>query len=101
MIAQLIRQAAKDCLTEEIRMGALFGEVTSMNPLTVQVEQKLILQEPRLVLPIELQKHTVTVTFGQETQEIVIHPGLQTGDRVILIRTAEYFVVAGRLAAGS
>lgn len=100
MIAELIKEAARGCIAEEVKAQLMFGKVTRVSPLAVTVENRLVLEGERLILSKELEKREVSVTFGEETQEIMLHPGLQAGDTVILVRLGGYFYIAGRLSAG-
>lgn len=100
MIAELIKEAARGCIAEEVKAQLMFGKVTQASPLAVTVENRLVLEGERLILGKELEKREVSVTFGEETQEIMLHPGLQAGDTVILVRLGGYFYIAGRLSAG-
>ncbi|MGI5894273.1 MAG: DUF2577 family protein [Candidatus Merdivicinus sp.] len=99
MLAKLIKQAASACIAENFQTGILFGSVTHTDPLAVMIEDHLILQGDRLILPLELQKKTVSITVEGKAQILEIHPGLRVGDQVALARLNDYFLITGRIHA--
>ncbi len=100
MLAELIREAAKQCVSEEVHDELIFGTVTQCAPLTVTIENKLVLQGNYLILPKELERREISLTFADETKTVVLFPGLQTGDSVALVRMGDYFLIAGRINLG-
>jgi hypothetical protein len=74
---------------------AVFGTVQQINPLEVNVDQRLTLDEDFLVVPEHLTEHKVTVGG----QEIPIRRGLEIGDKIVMVRQhgGLNFVVVGRL----
>ena len=100
MIAELIKEAARNCIAEQVKAELLFGTVEGLSPPAVSVENRLLLEGDRLILARELEKRSVSLQFDGETREIELHPGLQGGDIGVLIRLGGYFYVAGRLSAG-
>lgn len=100
MIAELIKETARNCIAEQVKAEMLFGTVTGISPPAVSVENRLVLEGDRLILSKELERRSVSATFGGETKEIELHPGLQIGDTVAVVRLGGYFYIAGRLSAG-
>lgn len=77
----------------------VYGTVISVNPLEVQVDQKLTLKEEQLKLTRAVMDYEVEITVDHETEEtdghihkykgrkkIKIHNGLVEGDKVTMIR---------------
>jgi hypothetical protein len=96
MMLNAIKQAAVDALEASNPATVMFGTVTKSNPLEVNVDQRFTLDADFLIVPelmtryeIDL-RHNHTAPGGSTgdglTQLIVIRPGLQAGDRVVLIR---------------
>jgi hypothetical protein len=77
-----IKQAALDALEASKPVAVLFGTVTKMNPLEVNVDQRFTLDADFLILPESLTRCTMTVNGT----EYVVRRGLQAGDRVALLR---------------
>mgnify|MGYP005913099381 CR=1 FL=1 len=104
----LIKQAAVEAVNAGSPMGLLFGKVTSIDPLTVQVNQKLILTEEFLVLTYAVKDHYRDMTVNHMTEnasggsgdaayaahnhhyvgrkQFLIHNDLQVGEHVALLK---------------
>ena len=81
-------------------VNVLAGEVKSVNPITVLVDQRFILDADFLVVPESLTKYEIDLkhfhaypadTISEKTatalnNKIVIRPGLAAGNKVLLIR---------------
>lgn len=81
-LVNLIREASITAFERSNPVAVMFGTVTKTNPLEVNVEQRFTLTRDFLVLTERLTEYRVTV----EGQQITIRRGLQTGDKVILLR---------------
>lgn len=77
----------------------LFGEVTSVSPLKIFVEQKMTLTSAQLVLTRNVTDYAVDVSVDWETEDanehshkvvgdkkITIHNGLKIDDKVVLLK---------------
>lgn len=124
-LVRAIKKAAREAWEASKPVNVFFGEVKSVNPLKINVEQKMILGKAQLVLARNVTEHKVSITAGnikdyyykgsapdKETlpvspshvhavgeMEITIHNDLKVGDEVILIRQQEgqKFVVIDRI----
>lgn len=81
-LLETIKKAGAGAVEAGNPVHVLFGTVLRVNPLEVNVHQRLTLTEDFLVLPESLTRYTVNVG----DREIVIREGLSAGDRVILLR---------------
>ena len=81
-LVNLIKQASLGAIESSNPVAVMFGTVTKTNPLEVNVEQRFTLTRDFLVLTERLTEYSVTI----EGQQITIRRGLQTGDKVILLR---------------
>lgn len=78
----IIRKASLGAVSNTNPMAALYGNVLSVNPLEISVEQRFSLPASALVIP-----------------ETIMKLGLQSGDRVLLLRIqgGQSYVVLDRV----
>lgn len=82
-----IKVAAMKAVEASQPSDFVFGKVSSVSPLQVKVEQKLILGSAQLVLTRNVTDHSVNMTIGENVkQKVTIHNGLKIGDEVILLK---------------
>lgn len=89
----------------------MFGEVASVNPIRIVVDQKLQLGKNQLIIPEHLTNHSVAVTLNWETEveqehshriikpkSLMVMSGLKVGESVILLRQrgGQQYLVVGR-----
>ena len=66
----------------------VYGTVTSVRPLEVQVDQKLTLKEEQLKLSRTVMDHEVEMSMNGGAKQIYkVHNALIQGDKVTMIRT--------------
>jgi hypothetical protein len=108
----IIKQAALDVIKNSNPTAIQFGTVVSISPLEISVDQRLILTEAFLIVPESMTrfeidlKHVHTVPGLSTTNEsliekIVIRKGLESGDKVILLRVqgGQQFVVMDKVVS--
>ena len=94
-----IKTAAMNAVETSKPCDFLFGKVTSVSPIEVNIEQKLTLDSAQLVLTRNVTDYSVDVTVDLNTEysnehshkiegvkKITIHNGLKIGDEVILLK---------------
>lgn len=54
-LLQAIKQAAKEAVEQAEPVAVLSGSITKLNPLTVQIEQKLVLTKEFLIVTKEVK----------------------------------------------
>lgn len=123
-IIKKVHQAAIDAMESTKPVNVYFGEVMSVSPLKIDVEQKMILGEKQLILTRNVTDFKTKITAGNiknyyytgdvnsgtapvspshvhavGTIDITVHNGLAVGDGVILIRQQEgqKFIVVDRI----
>lgn len=123
-IVKKVHQAAIDAMESTKPVNVYFGEVMSVSPLKIDVEQKMILGEKQLILTRNVTDFKTKITAGNiknyyytgdvnsgtapvspshvhavGTIDITVHNGLAVGDGVILIRQQEgqRFIVVDRI----
>ncbi|MNC10681.1 hypothetical protein D3C75_583480 [compost metagenome] len=101
-----IRQAALTGMEAGKPAAIMFGEVVAGNPLQVNVDQRFTLDADFLILPESLTRleldlsHTHGSSERGLTDPVVIRPGLQAGDKVILLRVqgGQQFLILDKVA---
>lgn len=96
---QAMKSAAVEAMKATKPVNVYFGEVQSVNPLKINVEQKMLLGEGQLILTRNVTDFDTTVTMNRESQQITIHNSLKAGNSVILVRQQEgqKFIVLDRI----
>lgn len=87
-----IKQAAMEVFEASKPVAVMTGTVTKIDPLEVNVDQRLPLDADLLIVPETLTRYTIQIG----NTEYVIRPGLQVSDRVILLRVQggqEYLIL--------
>jgi hypothetical protein len=116
-----IKKAAKEAVEASQPTDFCFGKVTSISPLNIMIEQKLILTPAQLVLTRNVTdfKTKVTIDWNTEnksggsgesafeshnhsivgTKEITVHNSLAVGDKVVLLQKkgGQKYLVIDRL----
>ena len=112
-LVESIKKAALDAVANSDPSAVLFGKVTGVAPLKIQINQKLILEEACLVLTRNVTEYDLDITPDEWTTEsadshrhgitgkksIKVHNALEEGDEVILIRQAggQQYIVLDRV----
>lgn len=102
-LVETLKRSAIEAVKAEKPVNVCFGEVISISPLKIGVEQKLTLGEKQLILSRNVTNYTITVsvnwTHESGEKKITVHNGLAVGDGVILIRQQEgqKFIVVDRI----
>lgn len=69
----IVKQIAKGVTDSSAPCDVCFGVVTSVNPLVITVEQKLVLTEEFLILTKNVKDYTVDVTMNWQTETKVLN----------------------------
>lgn len=95
-LLETIKKAGAGAVEAGNPVAVLYGTVTKIDPLEVNVHQRLTFTEDFLVIPERLTRYEVdlmhrhTAADGQTgealTEKVAIREGLQVGDRVLLLR---------------
>lgn len=120
-LVKMIKKAAIEAVNASKPANIVFGKVTSANPLSIQIDQKLTLGKAQLVVSEHLTDHVVSVDVNWETvntgggsgeasfashkhnitgnKTITVHNALAVGDKVILMQIAggQKYVVIDRI----
>lgn len=126
-LAQLIQTLSLNAIEQGKPMNICFGIVETINPLSIRLDQKLILKEKSLILTNAVRDYKTKFTFdnpnikqvyttwdmsesSESTEnkiafkekiqhEVTIYNGLNKGDKVLLLRVqgGQKFIVLDRL----
>lgn len=97
MLSDILKRIAASAPGAEL----LFGTVGSASPLTVTVDSRFTLPEEALLIPEGLEKLTLRVAHDKGeasvTEEFILQPGLQAGDKVILTAMGGQYLILDRI----
>lgn len=98
-----IKRAALSAVQASMPSGLYFGVVTSINPLNISVEQKMILTEEQLILTNMVRDFEVSATLNGEKQSYIMRFALKVDENVILLRMqgGQKYLVLDRIEIGS
>lgn len=107
-MVELIKQAAIEAVKESKPTSIVFGQVTSINPLKISIDQKLILTSAQLILTNNVRDYDLEMSVNHFTENTSggigepsfalhdhaylgkktfrVHNGLILGDEVIMIQ---------------
>lgn len=110
-----IKRAAIDAVNATMPSGVYYGYVTSLTPLKINVEQKMVLTEKQLVLSTLVQDFEVEMTVDHTTEfetcdsmhnhkyqgrkMFKVHLGLKLNEKVMLLRVqgGQQYIVLDRV----
>lgn len=92
-LLRLIKSTAVEAVNASKPADAVFGTVLSLSPMTIQVEQKLVLSQNQLVMTRTVRGYTTgNRSGGSGEASFASHnhtvSGLQVGDKVVLLQVA-------------
>lgn len=98
-LSQLIKKAAVEAVDASKPVGYVFGEVTSIDPLTIEIDRKLPLPGDVLILTRAVTEYTTTISSPTSTERITVHNALKIGEKVILARmqSGQRYIVLDRV----
>ncbi len=124
-LIKTVKRAALDAVNASKPVETCFGKVTSVSPLKILVEQKIMLGEAQLVLCRNVTDYKIYITGGNiqdfyyegsppnvtavpvspshvhamDKMQVTVHNGLVVGDEVILLRRqgGQKYIVVDRI----
>lgn len=99
-LLETIKTASIDAINASKPVEIVFGIVLSVNPLKINLEQKLTLSESFLIVPEEFTDRKINIVIDDEEKEIEIKNALKIDDKLILARLqgGQKYLVLSRLA---
>lgn len=122
-LVALIKKAAKDAVEASSPFAMKIGEVVSVSPLKISINQKITIPASQLLITNAVRDHTVYMTVNHETdaksggsgeasfashkhgytgkKKFTVHRALSKGEKVLLLRCdgGQKFIVLDRLEA--
>ncbi len=83
---KLIKKISIEAIEDKNPVNITTGEVISLSPLKVRVEQKLTLTEKMLIVPKSLTDYETVAEFSGEYMNLKLLNALKTGEKVLLLR---------------
>ncbi|ANY76634.1 hypothetical protein BBD41_19240 [Paenibacillus ihbetae] len=95
----IIKKASLSAVGSTNPVSVLYGTVTSVNPLEVNVDQRFSLTEDFLVIGESMTEYKLNI----DGQDVLIRKGLELGDTVLLLRYqgGQTYLVLDRLVKPS
>ena len=99
-LLESIKTASIDAINASKPVEIVFGIVLSIEPLKIDLEQKLTLSESFLIVPEEFTDRKINIVIDDEEKEIEIKSALKVDDKLILARVqgGQKYLVLSRLA---
>lgn len=118
-----VKRAAVEAVSATKPFSFIIGKVTSISPLKIQIDQKLVLTSAQLLLTNAVRDYTVYMTVDHQTgsasggsgessfashshsysgkKSFKVHLGLKVGEQVLLLRAdgGQKFIVIDRMEA--
>lgn len=94
-----VKKAAVEAVEALKPVSLYFGEVVSVAPLQINVEQKMLLSTAQLVLSERITDYRTVIEGGAGREEAIVRGALAAGEKVILARQQEgqKFIVLDRI----
>ena len=101
-LVKAVKSAAVSAVAAQKPVSVCYGEVLNASPLTVLVDQKMVLTDVQLLLTSAVRDFTIYTTDADtpatEPTKHVVHLGLHSGEKVLLLRCdgGQRFIVLDR-----
>lgn len=88
-LTEMIKKAAMDAVAASNPVTVLFGTVTSVDPIQINVEQRMTLGAEQLALSSLVSDFEADMTIDTQVgkQSVQVYLGLSAGESVVLLRT--------------
>ena len=106
-ILRIVKKAAVEAVQATKPMAHTLGTVEQINPLSVRINQKLILSAEHLILTDAVRDFTVTVTNEDNVlhshTRYTVHQALSVGETILLLRCdgGQKYIILGRTEAST
>lgn len=114
---KLMKKTAVEAVNASKPANMVFGEVISVSPLKIKIDQKLILTSAQLVLSRHVTDYRLSVTMDHLTEKdtptghlhevkgvktLLVHNALKVGEEVILMQLSggQKYIVIDRIGKG-
>jgi len=95
-IAKIIKRAALEAVNASDPMSIMFGNVICVEPLKINIEQRLTLGAPQLILTNNVRDHELSSTMNWGTEETThTHAYTDNGSSAVTGSTTHFHEVKG------
>lgn len=113
-LVRIIKRIVQDTTENDKPTRIMYGKVISVNPLKVNIEQRMVLGKNQLVLTDHLSRKTTSISvpdwyrdsndniaIGQREVEVVFDNRLKVNDKVMLLREqgGQKFVILDKVVS--
>jgi len=95
MIGRLIREAAALSAKDAVSVDLLSATVEGVSPLTLRVDERMLLTEEHLLLPAYLKQQTLHIG-GTYSGSTLLRKDFAAGDKLILLAVNGRYLVVGK-----
>lgn len=85
-ILNVIKRVAINAVNAQVLTDVVYGTVVSINPLKIQVHQRLVLEKEHLKLTKAVKDYSVEMTVNGTKNTYTVHNDLKNGDKVTMVR---------------
>lgn len=100
-LVELMKKAAIEAVEASNPTAVVYGTVTSISPIKINIEQKHPLTEDFLLLTTNVKDYQTKMRIDNSStiNEVTIYNGLKNGDKVILLRIqgGQKYIVLDRM----
>jgi len=98
-IIETIKRIALDAVKASNPVAIVFGKIISIEPLKINIEQRLTLDESHLILTSLVTDFEVDMTSSGVRNSYIVHFGLKIGETVILLQAqgGQKYIVLDRV----
>ncbi len=83
---KLIKTAASEAIERSKPVNVVFGNVISVSPLQINLEEKITLSSAQLILTQNVMSYSVNMTIDEQNYTVNVDNALAVGDNVALVR---------------
>lgn len=98
-LLETIKIAALDAVNASKPIEIVLGEVLNIEPLKINLEQKLTLTSAFVIVPREFTDYKIKILIDDEEKEIEIKNALTVGEKLVLakIQAGQKYLILSRL----
>ncbi len=94
-LLDIIKTVAQKTVENQVSVKLMYAVVTATNPIKVMVDQRLVIAENMLIFPRSCEQKKIQI----EGHELYINKKLQTGDKIILLKIGDDFLVIDKVGS--
>lgn len=98
-LVKIIQKIVIETVNTNYPLSMMYGTVISTSPLKINVEQKMVLDAPFLMLSKSVTYQSTSIIIDGQTKTITLTNALKVGEQVVLLRQqgGQKFLVLDRV----